>query len=104
MIQLMAKKVRESVVADVKKAGYFSFSGGSNPDISRRPTDQSTLINRYVSPVNGLPSERFITFFELKDHSGVYMVDLVHKYLTTEPQTKEASKTYLAKYLLQSCH
>ena len=39
-----------------------------------------------MSPVNGLPSERFITFLELKDHSGVGMADLVHKYLTTEHQ------------------
>ena len=73
-----AKKVEESVVADVKKAKYFSFSLDSTPDISRRPTDQLTLIIRYVSPVNGLPRERFITFFELKDHSGVDMADLVN--------------------------
>ena len=82
MIQLMAKKVKESIVADVKKAGYFSFSVDSTPDSSH--TDQLTLIIRYVSPVNGLPSERFITFFQLKDHSGVGMADLVHKYLITE--------------------
>ena len=84
MIQLMAKKVKESIVADVKKAGYFSFSVDSTPDISH--TDQLTLIIRYVSSVNGLSSERFITFLELKDHSGVGMADLVHKYLTTELQ------------------
>ena len=56
----------------------------STPDISH--TDQLTLIIRYVSPVNGLPRERFITFLGLKDHSGVGMVDLAHKYLTTELQ------------------
>ena len=56
----------------------------STPEIS--PTDQLTLIIGYVSPVNGLPSERFITFLELKDHSGVGMADLVHKYFTTELQ------------------
>ena len=56
----------------------------STPDISH--TDQLTLIIRYVSPVNGLPSERFITFLELKDHSGVGMADIVHKYLTTKLQ------------------
>ena len=77
----MAKKVKESIVADVKKAGYFSFSVDSTPHISH--TDQLTLIIRYVSPVNGLPSERFITFLKLKDHSGVGMADLVHKYLTS---------------------
>ena len=66
MIQLMAKKVKESIVADMKKAGYFSFSVNSTPDISRRPADQLILIIRYVSPV-----KRFMTFFQLKDYSGV---------------------------------
>ena len=84
MIQLLAKKVRKSSVADVKKAGYFRFSVDSTPDISH--TDQLTLIIRYVSTANGLPSEIFITFLELKDHSGVGTADLVHRYLTTELQ------------------
>ena len=53
MIQVMAKKVKESIVADMKKAGYFSFSAGSTPFISH--TGQLTLIIRYESPVNGLP-------------------------------------------------
>ena len=63
MIQFMAKKVRESIVADVKKVEYFSFSVDSTPDIFH--IDQLTLIIRYVSPVNGIPSERCITFLEL---------------------------------------
>ena len=63
MIQLMAKKVRESIVADVKKAEYFSFSVDSTPHISH--IDQSTLIIRYVPPVNRLSSEIFVTFLEL---------------------------------------
>ena len=71
-------------MADLKKAGYFIFSVDSIPDILH--TDQLTLIIRYVSPVNALPSERFITFLELKDHSGVGMADLVHKYFTPEVQ------------------
>jgi len=68
MIKLMAKKVKELIVADVKKAGYFRFSVDSTPDISH--TDQLTLIIRYVSLVTGLLNERFINFIELKDHSG----------------------------------
>ena len=34
MIQLIAKKVKELIVADVKKAGYFSFPVNSAPDVS----------------------------------------------------------------------
>ena len=33
MIQLMAKKVKESIVTDVKEAGYFSFLVDFTPDI-----------------------------------------------------------------------
>ena len=51
MIQLIANNVKESIVADLKKARYFSFSVDTTPDISH--TDQLALIIRYVSPVNG---------------------------------------------------
>ena len=76
----MAKKVKESIVAEVKKVKYFSFSVDSTRDILH--TDQLILIIRYVSSINDLLSERFITFLELKDHSAVGMADLVNKYLT----------------------
>ena len=52
MIQLMGKKVRESIVADVEKAEYFSFSVDSTPHISH--INQLTLIIRYVSSVRDL--------------------------------------------------
>jgi hypothetical protein len=68
MIQLLSKTVKEPILADVNKAGYFSLSVDSTPDISH--IDQLTFIMRYVSPEDGLPSERFLTFLELKDHSG----------------------------------
>ena len=73
-IQLMAKKVKESIMADLKKSGYFSFSVDFTPDISH--TEQLSLIIRYLFPVNSLPSEIFIIFFELKDHFGLGMVDI----------------------------
>ena len=71
----MAKKVKESIMAVLKKSGYFSFSVDSTPDISH--TERLSLIIRFVFPVNSLPSEFseiFIIFFELKDHLG--MVDI----------------------------
>ncbi|GIY06905.1 zinc finger MYM-type protein 1 [Caerostris darwini] len=68
IIQLTANKMKDTIMAEVKKAGCFSFSVDSTPDISH--TDQFTLIIRYVSPEDGLPIERFLTFLELKDHSG----------------------------------
>ena len=84
VIQLMAKNVKESIVADVKEVGYYSFWVDSTFDISQ--TVQLTLIIRYVSPANGLPNDRFLNFLELKDHCGKGMADEVHKYLFTELQ------------------
>ena len=78
----MAKKVKELILAEVKKVRYFTFSVDSTFDILH--TDQLILIIRYVSSINDLPSERFLTFLELKDHSGVGMAELVHKYPTKE--------------------
>ena len=40
-----------------------------------------------MTPVNSLPSEKFISFLEMKDHSGIGMADLVHKYLTIQLQS-----------------
>lgn len=37
-----------------------------------------------MSPEDGLPTEIFFTFLELKDHSGESMADLVFNYITTE--------------------
>ena len=65
-IQLMAKKVKESIMADLKKSGYFNFFVDSTPDISH--PEQLSLIIRYLFPVNSLPSVIFIIFFELKEH------------------------------------
>ena len=80
IISLIAKKVKESIVAEVKKMRYFSFSVDSTRDIIH--TNQLILIIRYVSSINDLLSEKFMTFLELKDHSGLGMADLVYKYLT----------------------
>ena len=54
---MMAYKVRESILDDLKTAGYFSLSVDSTAD--RSHIDQLTVIVRYVSPDDGLPIERF---------------------------------------------
>jgi hypothetical protein len=60
---------------DLRKSIYFSLSVDSTPDLSH--VDQLTVIVRYVSPDDGLPVERFVTFLELKNHSGESMADVV---------------------------
>ena len=51
--QMVAYKVRQSILANLKTAGYFSLSVDSTPD--RSHIDQLTVIVRYVSPDVGLP-------------------------------------------------
>jgi hypothetical protein len=81
-IPIMAHKVRDSILDDLRTAGYFSLSVDSTPD--RSHIDQLTVIVRYVSPDDGLPIERFLTFLEMGSHTGESMAKMVHNYLTNE--------------------
>ena len=76
LIDIMANKVRDSIFEDMPKAGYFSISEDSTPDLSH--LDQLTVIQRSVSPDDG----RFLTFLELEDHTGVNMANMIVNYLT----------------------
>ena len=60
----MSIKVGQSILNDLKQAGYFSLSVDSTPDLSH--IDQLTVIIRYVSIDDGFPIERFLTFLEQK--------------------------------------
>ncbi|XP_014779165.1 uncharacterized protein LOC106875504 [Octopus bimaculoides] len=75
VIQLMAKIVLEEIVKEIKEAGYFSVSVDSTLDVSN--VDQLTVIVRHVSSLDGIPVERFLTFIELKNHTGEEMVELI---------------------------
>ena len=77
-IQIMAHEVRESILDDLKTAGYFSLSVDSTPD--RSHIDQLTVIVRYVSPDDGLPIERFLTFLDMGSHTGENMANIVHNH------------------------
>ena len=81
-VLIMAYKVRGSILDDLNTAGYFSLSVDSTPDLSH--IDQLTVIVRYISPDDGLPIERFLTFLEMGSHTGENMAKMVHDYLTKE--------------------
>ena len=72
----------ESIIEEVKQAGYFSLSVDSTPDLSH--VDQLTVILRYVSPHTGVPVERFLTFLVMEEHTSLYMANLVVNYLVEE--------------------
>jgi len=62
-------------VKEIEEAGYFSVLVDSTPNVSN--VDQLTVILRYVSPLDGIPVERFLTFIELKNHTGEGMVESI---------------------------
>jgi len=65
-IALIANETRTMIIDQLKKAGYFSISVDSTPDITHM--DQLTIILRYVN--NDGPVERFITFIHITSHTG----------------------------------
>jgi hypothetical protein len=79
-IDLLARKVREKIVAELKEAKYFSFSVDSTPDITHN--DQLSFAVRYVGR-NGTPYERFLTFLQNVGHKSEDMAIAVFDILKT---------------------
>ncbi|XP_038649470.1 LOW QUALITY PROTEIN: zinc finger MYM-type protein 1-like [Scyliorhinus canicula] len=88
LIQLMAQKVHALIVDEVKSSGYFSLSVDSTPDLSH--IDQLSVVLRYLK--DGQPIERFLTFLEVKSHTGEEMANQVLQYL------REACRLNFSKY------
>ena len=65
-INLIGKRLLETIIYEVKKCKYYSISLDSTPDISK--VDQLTLIIRYVLPTG--PVERFLIFLGMESHTG----------------------------------
>ena len=80
LIQLMAVKVRSTIISEIKQAKYFSVSVDSTPDISH--VDQLTVIVRYV--LKGEPVERFLTFLQMESHKAEALKDILLQYLESE--------------------
>ncbi|KAJ8685329.1 hypothetical protein QAD02_021122 [Eretmocerus hayati] len=66
-ISLMAQNVRETIANGVRKAGPYSMSTDSTPDISH--TDQSTSIIRHINSL-GIPVERSLGSIARCGHTG----------------------------------
>ena len=77
-IQLLAKKVEASIIAEIKLAKYFSISVDSTPDVAH--VDQLTFTVRNVLP-NDKPIERFVGFIEMHGHGAENMEDVATKHI-----------------------
>ena len=65
-IDVIATKVLDIIISEIKQAKYYSVSMDSTPDITN--ADQLTIIFRYV--LRGGPVERFVKFIPTREHTG----------------------------------
>lgn len=77
-IDLMAKKVFNVIISEIKCAKFYSIILDSTPDLSH--TDQLTFVIRYVSS-DFEPIERFLTFISISSHSSQYLEETVVKFI-----------------------
>lgn len=63
IINLVAQKMLQKIINEVKRSKYFSISVDSTPDISH--VDQLVFCIQYVN--EGTPMERFLKFINIKD-------------------------------------
>lgn len=69
-INLMANKVLNNIIENVKQAKYFSLIVDSTPDITH--TDHLSVVLRYVNNISET-IERFMTFHSIDGHTAVYL-------------------------------
>ena len=72
-IDVIATKVLDVIISEIKQAKYYSVSVDSTPDITI--VDQLTIIFRYVLPDG--PVERFVKFISSCGHTGQQLADLL---------------------------
>ncbi|XP_014779092.1 zinc finger MYM-type protein 1 [Octopus bimaculoides] len=80
ILLLMAKYVKNYIVAELKSAKYFSVSVDSTPDQAH--VDQLTVIVHYVIP--GKSIERFLTFLQAGSHKAEVLVASLLEFLKKE--------------------
>lgn len=74
LLHLMSARVLKEIVQEVLDAKYFGLIVDSTPDVTH--IDQLSLILRYVNK-EGVPSERFIKFIPIHNHSSSYLASTV---------------------------
>lgn len=77
-VELMGKKVLDSIIKEVHKAKYFSIILDSTPDLSN--TDQLCFVIRYVSS-DCEPVERFLTFLPIHSHKSEHIEQTVLEFM-----------------------
>ena len=80
IIQIMADKIRQKIIDEIKTVKYYSIIVDGSPDISH--VDQLSFVIRYVQE-NGVPIERFLQFLPNTGHKAIELFDSVTKLLNS---------------------
>ena len=76
-IDVIATKVLDITISEIKQAKYYSVSVDSTPDITN--VDHLTIIFRYVLPDG--PAKRFVEFIPTRGHTGHQLADLLFEFI-----------------------
>jgi len=98
LIQMIAEAVMSIIVQELSRSKYYSISVDSTPDLSH--TDQLAVTVRYV--LDGVPTERFITFLPIKSHQAAELVDFLESQgidiMNCRGQTYHNASNMVGKY------
>uniref|UniRef100_H2YAG3 HAT C-terminal dimerisation domain-containing protein n=1 Tax=Ciona savignyi TaxID=51511 RepID=H2YAG3_CIOSA len=83
-IDILAKKVLNFIISEIKQAKYYSVSVDSTPDITN--VDQLTIVIRYVLPDG--PVERFVQFVPIRGHTGSQLAQNLLDFIEDKGITK----------------
>lgn len=72
-IHIMANKVKNEIVSQIKRAKYFSLIVDSTPDVSH--VDQLSIVFRYC--LDGYVYERFFCFLLINSHTGASLKEII---------------------------
>ena len=70
--------MKAKIIAEIKKAKYYSISILSTPDVAH--IDQLSIVIRYVR-VDGQPVERFLAFIYIEKLEGKYLFETLKSFL-----------------------
>ena len=76
-IDLIATKVLDIIISEIKQAKYYSVSVDSTPDVTN--ADHLTIIFWYVLPDG--PVERFVKFVPARGHTGHQLADFLFEFI-----------------------
>ena len=90
-IDVLATKVLDNVISEIKQEKYYLVSVDSTPDITN--VDQLTIIFWYV--LHDDLVERFVKFIPTRGHTGLQFADLLLSLLKTMESVERSQRAIL---------